>query len=120
MWYFEAKGNNMERYTELLYWLDFSQYIHYNEEDDTYYYDEELPERARKSFEAWKKQAEDWGDSMTLKEAYNQRMNQIVNFESFGETEEFTEEEKKKNDETLMRLIEESKRLQKERLKNKQ
>ena len=54
-----AKGDDMERYTELLYWLDFSQYIHYNEEDDTYYYDEELPERARKSFEAWKEQAED-------------------------------------------------------------
>ena len=61
MWFFEAKGDDMERYTELLYWLDFSQYIHYNEEDDTYYYDEELPERARKSFEAWKEQAEDWG-----------------------------------------------------------
>ncbi len=46
----------MERYSELLYWIDFKQYIHYNESTNTYSYDSELPERARKSFEAWLKQ----------------------------------------------------------------
>ena len=43
----------MKRYSELLYWVKYRQYIHYKEEDDTYYYDPELPERAKKSFEAW-------------------------------------------------------------------
>ena len=46
----------MERYTELLYWDKFIQYIHYDEENDSYYYDPELPERAKKSFEDWLKQ----------------------------------------------------------------
>lgn len=47
----------MERYSELLYWLDYKQYIHYDEKTDKYNYDSGLPERARKSFEAWLKQA---------------------------------------------------------------
>ena len=46
----------MERYTELLYWLQFKQYIHYDEKTDTYYYDKELPERAKISFEKWLEQ----------------------------------------------------------------
>lgn len=46
----------MERNTELLYWLKYRNYIHYDEKTDTYRYDPELPERARKSFEEWKKQ----------------------------------------------------------------
>ena len=45
----------MERNTELLYWHKYIQFIHYDEKNDTYYYDSELPERAQKSFEAWKK-----------------------------------------------------------------
>ena len=47
---------DMERYTELLYWVDFKQYIHYNEETDSYYYDSDIPERVKNSFEAWLKQ----------------------------------------------------------------
>lgn len=47
---------NMERYTELLYWLKFKQYIHYDKSRDEYHYDSELPERAKKSFENWLKQ----------------------------------------------------------------
>lgn len=43
----------MERYTELLYWHKYRDYIHYDESTDSYYYDQELPERAKKSFEAW-------------------------------------------------------------------
>ena len=43
----------MKRYTELLYWLDFDQYIHYDESTKTYYYDPDLPQRAKNSFEAW-------------------------------------------------------------------
>lgn len=46
----------MERYTELLYWKKYKQYIHYNEKEKSYYYDPELPERAKRSFEAWLKQ----------------------------------------------------------------
>ena len=46
----------MEKYTELLYWTDFDQYIHYDEKTDSYFYDPELPERARISFENWLKQ----------------------------------------------------------------
>ena len=52
----EMNKNHMKRYSELLYWLDYKQYIHYDEKTDTYDYDPELPERARKSFEAWRKQ----------------------------------------------------------------
>lgn len=48
----------MERYTELLYWIEFKHLIHYNELEDKYEYDEELTERARKSFEAWLEQVE--------------------------------------------------------------
>lgn len=48
----------MERSTELLYWRQYKQYIHYDEKTQKYYYDPELPERARKSFEAWLNQ--DW------------------------------------------------------------
>ena len=44
----------MERSTELLYWHKYIQFIHYDEEKNDYYYDSELPERAKKSFEAWK------------------------------------------------------------------
>lgn len=47
----------MRRSSELLYWMDYKQYIHYNKKTDSYYYDSGLPERARKSFEAWLKQA---------------------------------------------------------------
>lgn len=47
----------MERYTELLYWVKFRQFIHYDKKNDKYYYDSELPERARKSFEDWLKQS---------------------------------------------------------------
>ena len=47
----------MQRYTELLYWHNYRQYIHYDEKKGTYYYDPELPERARISFERWLKQA---------------------------------------------------------------
>ena len=46
----------MKRYTELLYWLDYKQYIHYDKNTRAYYYDPELPERARMSFEMWLKQ----------------------------------------------------------------
>ena len=46
----------MKTQSELLYWMDYDQYIHYNEQSDTYYYDPELPERARKSFEDWLEQ----------------------------------------------------------------
>ncbi len=48
----------MERSSELLYWVTYSQYIHYDEETDSYYYDPELPERARISFEMWSKQVD--------------------------------------------------------------
>ena len=47
----------MERSSELLYWHKYSQFIHYDEKTRSYYYDPELPERARKSFEEWLKQA---------------------------------------------------------------
>ena len=50
----------MERYTELLYWHKYRQFIHYNEETNTYYFDPELPERAKKSFEAWLKQLKEY------------------------------------------------------------
>lgn len=46
----------MERYTELLYWRQYKQFIHYDKKKNSYYYDPELPERARKSFEKWLKQ----------------------------------------------------------------
>ena len=49
-------GDGMQRSTELLYWCDFDQFIHYDESTDTYHYDPELPERARVSFENWLKQ----------------------------------------------------------------
>ena len=45
--------------TELLYWTHFTDYIHYDEDSDTYIYDPELPQRARESFEAWLKQCND-------------------------------------------------------------
>ena len=41
---------------EKMYWTQFKQYIHYDEEKDTYYYDAELPEKARIRFEKWKKE----------------------------------------------------------------
>lgn len=46
----------MKRSSELLYWVDYKQYIHYVEETNSYRYDAELPDRARKSFEEWLKQ----------------------------------------------------------------
>ena len=46
----------MERNTELLYWVKYRQYIHYNEESDSFSYDSELPERAKKSHDDWLKQ----------------------------------------------------------------
>ena len=42
--------------TELLYWVDFRNYIHYDEASNTYTFDPELPQRARESFEMWLKQ----------------------------------------------------------------
>lgn len=45
----------MERYTELLYWCDYDQYIHYDKNTDTYSYDPDMPKRARKSHEMWLK-----------------------------------------------------------------
>ena len=47
----------MEKNTELLYWVNFKQYIHYDPETNTYTYDPEIPERARISFENWLKQS---------------------------------------------------------------
>ena len=41
-------------------------------------------------------------------------MNQIIGIRNTGEKVEFTEEEKKKNEETLMSFIEESKMLKNE------
>ncbi len=46
----------MKRTSELLYWVQFRKMIHYSKETNSYSYDPELPERARKSFEAWRKQ----------------------------------------------------------------
>lgn len=45
----------MERESEYLYWVPYRQFIHYNEETDSYSYDSELPEFARTSFEKWLK-----------------------------------------------------------------
>lgn len=52
------KKEGMKRSSELLYWEDYSQYIHYDEKTNSYYYDPELPERARISFEMWSKQVD--------------------------------------------------------------
>lgn len=49
-----VKGN-----TELLYWVNYIDYIHYVEDSDTYTFDQELPQRARESFEMWLKQCND-------------------------------------------------------------
>ena len=46
----------MERYTELLYWVKFRQYIHFDEKTGKVTYDPELPERARISYEMWRSQ----------------------------------------------------------------
>ena len=43
----------MERSTELLYWHKYRDCIHYDKKTDTYYYDPDISERAKKSFEAW-------------------------------------------------------------------
>lgn len=43
----------MERNTELLYWHNYKDYIHFDESTNTYYYDPGIPERAKKSFEDW-------------------------------------------------------------------
>lgn len=42
--------------TELLYWVQFRDLIHYVEASDSYVYDDNLPQRARDSFEMWLKQ----------------------------------------------------------------
>lgn len=46
----------MKNNTEILYWVKYRQYIHYDEKTNTYHYDPELPERARRSHEEWRKQ----------------------------------------------------------------
>ncbi len=46
----------MKRYTESLYWVDYRQYIKYDEKTQSYVYLPELPDRARVSFENWRKQ----------------------------------------------------------------
>lgn len=46
----------MKTYSELLYWRQYEKYIHYDEKKGVYVYDKKLPERAKKSFEAWIKQ----------------------------------------------------------------
>lgn len=43
----------MKRYSELLYWTKYRDFIHYNEKTNSYFYDKELPERAKQSFEKW-------------------------------------------------------------------
>ena len=58
---------SMKRYTELLYWHKYRDMIHYDKKADTYYYDPELPERARKSFEAWLAQADNGGRGKNVK-----------------------------------------------------
>lgn len=49
----------MKKNSELLYWLDFKQYIHYDSETNSYTYDPKLPERAKMSHIAWLKQRDD-------------------------------------------------------------
>jgi len=46
----------MSKSSELLYWKNYKQYIHYDKEKDKYYYDPEIPERAKKSHEKWLKE----------------------------------------------------------------
>ncbi len=46
----------MKTFVEELYWLQFPQYIHYEDNDhenDFYHYDPNIPLRVRKSFENW-------------------------------------------------------------------
>ena len=45
----------MKRYTELLYWNQFKQFIHFNEDEKGFYYsyDSEISVRTKKSFENW-------------------------------------------------------------------
>lgn len=47
----------MKRYSELLYWMDYMELIHYDEKTKKCTYDPKLPERARKSFEKWLKES---------------------------------------------------------------
>lgn len=46
----------MKRSSELLYWVQYRDLIHYNKSTNTYYYDPGLPEKAQLSFEKWLKQ----------------------------------------------------------------
>ena len=52
-------GAEMERNTELLYWVKFRDLIYYDEKTDTFSYDSKLPERAKKSHEDCLKQIDD-------------------------------------------------------------
>lgn len=46
----------MERYTELLYWLQYKDMIHFDKKANEYYFDDDCPQRAIDSFKAWLKQ----------------------------------------------------------------
>ena len=46
----------MRTKSELLYWHKYRHMIHYDKKKKCYYYDADIPERAKKSFKAWKKQ----------------------------------------------------------------
>lgn len=48
----------MERYTEVLYWADYDDYVHYDEKTGAYTFDPEFPIRARMSFGLWRKYGE--------------------------------------------------------------
>lgn len=45
----------MKKSTETLYWVDYKQFIHYNEKTDVYSFDKEMPEKAIESFKLWLK-----------------------------------------------------------------
>lgn len=48
----------MKRYTELLYWDKYSNYIHFDNENNKEYYDPEIPARALLSYGLWRKYGE--------------------------------------------------------------
>ena len=51
-----TKEGSMERYTELLYWLQYKDMIHFDKKANEYYFDDDCPQRAIDSFKAWLKQ----------------------------------------------------------------